>query len=40
MDQNPYLPSGDTQKALWLQNFALDKTTIDSVHNDRFILWL
>ncbi len=46
MEQNPYLPSGDTQKELWLQNFdekllgyakkfGLDKPTTDSVHNDR-----
>ena len=46
MEQNPYLPVGDAQKVLWLENFdekfpgyakkfAFDKPTTDSVHNDR-----
>ncbi len=46
MEQNPYLPVGDAQKVLWLENFdekfpgyskkfAFDKPTVDSVHNDR-----
>ena len=46
MEQNPYLPTGDAAKDVWLGNFdeklpgyskkfVFDKPTTDSVHNDR-----
>ena len=46
MEQNPYLPTGDAQRELWLRNFdeklpgyatkfKLDKLITDIVHNDR-----